>query len=88
MNRGIILVSCNESSNAVSTEGSASCVPVDEAAVPCPRESVAAGYGADQEGETSRSFGEAAELLGVETANDLTENLVGEIFEAWRSGTR
>lgn len=82
MNGEIILASCNESSNAVSTQGSAPCVPVDEAAVPCPRESVAAGYGADQDGEASRSFGEATELWGAETANDLTENLVGKIFEA------
>lgn len=47
-----------------------------------PRESVAAWYGADQDGQASGSIGEGAELRGPEIAGDFAEDLVGEIFEA------
>lgn len=77
-----ILVSCNETSDAVTTEGSRSCVSVDETAVSCPQEDIATWHGADQNGEASGSFGEGAELWGFEIAGDLAENLVRKIFEA------
>ena len=57
-------------------------MPVNEATLSCPRESVATWYGPNQDGEASRSFREGAELWRIEIANDLTENLVGKVFEA------
>lgn len=76
------IVTCNERSDAVSTEKSASHVSVDETTMSRPRESVAAWYGADQDGQASGSIGEGAELRGPEIAGDFAEDLVGEIFEA------
>ncbi len=57
-------------------------MPVDEATLSCPREGVATWYGANQDGEASRSFREGAELWRIEIADDLNENLVGKVFEA------
>ena len=55
---------------------------VDKATLSCPRESVPTWYGANQDGEASRSFREGAELWRIEIANDLDENLIGKVFEA------
>ena len=81
-NGDTIHISCNESRNTISTEGSASCVSVDAAAVSCPHASTATWHGTDQNGEASGSFRKGAELGRVEIADDVAEDLVGKIFEA------